>query len=149
MSIKWKINLLLVVLGVATSLLIGFFNYYDAKGRIYDEALTKAQIISSFAMASFKYTKKTMSPLAQKLLGDGIYHPELMAGFYVARAVADIFSGSQPGYSFKQACPNPMHPQNAADAQEMEIVEYFSANRGTKLKSGIMEKRGGGVFLCC
>ena len=146
MSIKWKINLLLLVIGITTSILVSAFNYYEAKNRVFEEALRKAEIISSYAMASFKYTKKTMSPLAQKLLGNDVYHPEIEAGFFVARAIADIFAQSQPGYSFKQACPNPMHIQNVADAQETEIVEFFSENRSVKLKKGVIKKDGERYF---
>jgi protein-histidine pros-kinase len=146
MSIKWKINLLLIVIGISTSILISAFNYYEAKNMVFREALKKAEIISSYAMATFKYTKKTMSPLAQKLLGDDVYHPEIEAGFFVTRAISDIFSKSQPGYSFKQACPNPMHIQNVADAQEINIVEFFSENRSVKLKKGVTEKDGEQYF---
>ncbi len=146
MSIKWKINLLLIVLGITTSLLVAGFNYYEEKDRVLEEALKKAEIISSFAIALFKYTKKTMSPLAQKLLGDDVYHPEIEACFFVARDIADIFTKSQPGYSFKQACPNPMYLTNKADMQESEIVEYFSVNPDVKMKKGVTEKNGERYF---
>ena len=142
MSIKWKINLLLLIVGVVTSISIGLFNYYETKNRIIDDAYNKASIISSFAMASRSYTVKTMRPLALQIAQNGSFHPEIMGGFFVARSIAEEFSKNQPGYRFKQATLDPVNHQNRADHQEKEIIKYFSANRNIKIKKGMMEKNG-------
>lgn len=142
MSIKWKINLLLLIIGITTSILVSAFNYYEAKEQVFKDAFAKARMISSYAMATRDYTVKTMRPLATKIAGKLSFHPELMGGFFVARSVADIFSKSEPGYSFKQATLDPVNIKNAADGQETEIIEYFSVNREEKEKSGAMEKNG-------
>jgi len=140
MSIKLKINLLLLLIGLITSLAIGTFNYFEAKDRIITDAYKKAELISSFAMASRNYTVEVMRPLALKVAGQGSFHPELMGGFYVAKAIADNFSESQAGYTFKQATLDPVNPENLADVQEREIIELFSADRTNKIQKGVMEK---------
>ena len=140
MSIKLKINLLLLVIGLITSLAIGTFNYFDAKDRIITDAYKKAELISSFAMASRNYTVDVMRPLALNVAGRGSFHPELMGGFYVAKAIADNFSDNQAGYTFKQATLDPVNPENLADAQEREIIRLFSADRDSMIQKGVMEK---------
>ncbi len=146
MSIKLKLNLLLLVLGIISSISIAFINYYDAKNRIFNEALRKAELMSSFAMAARTYTVKTMRPLTMKVTEAGSFHPELMGGFFVARAIADIFAEAQPGYSFKQAALNPVNFKNQATPEEVEMVSYLSDNRSAKLTKGLMEKNGQPYF---
>ncbi len=146
MSIRVKIMIILLVIGVITSASITGYNYMEAQNRVFEDAYVKAELISSFAMASREYTKQTMRPLATQLAGKESFHPELMAGFYVVRSIADIFAESQKGYTFKQATLDPILPQNKSDAQETEIINYFNANRKTKIQKGIMNKNGQEFF---
>ncbi len=146
MSIRTKIMIILLIIGVITSASITGYNYVEAQNRIIEDAYVKAELISSFAMASREYTKETMRPLAKQLAGKESFHPELMAGFYVARAIADIFADDQKGYTFKQATLDPILPQNKSDAQETEIINYFNANPKTKIHKGQMNKNGREYF---
>lgn len=146
MSLKLKINILLFLIGVITSICIGVFNYYEAKDRVFSDAFQKAELISSFAMASREYTVKTMRPLAREIAGSDSFHPELMGGFFVARAIADNFAKTQPGYIFKQATLNPVNSDNQADFQEIEIINYFDANPEIKMRKGLIEKNGQRYF---
>lgn len=146
MSIKVKINLLFLVLGIISAVAISGFNYYQAREQIFQEALERAEVISSFAMAARNYTVKTMRPIASKIAGPGGFHPELMGGFFVARAIADDFAKAQPGYVFKQATLNPVNSQNRADMREQKIIEYFAAHRGARMTKGTTEKDGRQFF---
>jgi protein-histidine pros-kinase len=87
-----------------------------------------------------------MRPLAKQLAGKESFHPELMAGFYVVRSIADIFAEDQKGYAFKQATLDPILPENKSDAQETEVINYFQANRKTKIQKGMMNKNGREFF---
>ena len=133
MSIKWKINLLIFVLGIISSTMLAGLGYYQARNRIFEEAFKKAELISSFSMASREYTVQTMRPLAIEIAGPASFHPELMGGFYVARAIGEKFATNQPGYRFKQATINPVNPRNKADRQELRIINDFKSNPGLKI----------------
>ena len=146
MSVKLKINLLLLVIGIISSLSIAAFSYFEARNRVYEEAFKKAELIHSFALAAKNYTKNTMRPLARKIAGMDSFRPELMSGFFVARSVGDIFSKGQPGYSFKAATDNPIKPENMADDQEMELLYSFQENRNLKIKKGIIKKSNRDYF---
>ena len=141
MSIKSKINLSFLTLGIIAALAVALFNYFEIKDKVIDNAYKKAELINSFAMASRTYTVNTMRPLALKMAGPNQFHPEIMGGFFVARAIADTFAKDQPGYSFKQATIDPVNPDNAADAGEKSIIEQMSLVRSQDVFQGIVKKR--------
>jgi len=143
MSIAKKINLMLLVTGILVSLAIAVFNYTEAVNRTYSEAYQKADIISAFALATRKYTVQTLRPLSTELVGPDVFHPEIMGGFFVSRAVAYLFSQSVPGYSFKQAALDPINEQNLADEKEREIIGYFKENRTITSKRGEIDRIDG------
>lgn len=147
MSIKWKINLLFMILGVISSVGFAGYNYYEARDQVFNEAFKKAELISSFAMATRQYTVDTMRPIAREIAGAKSFHPELMGGFFVARAIAEKFAERQPGYTFKQATVNPVNPMNKADRQELEIIEGFATNPELEMKKGVLEKMGRQYFF--
>lgn len=140
MSIKSKINLSFLALGVLAALAVSAFNYVEIKKSVISNAFKKAELINSFAMASRTYTVNTMRPLAIKAMGPEQFHPEIMGGFFVARAIAETFSKDQPGYSFKQATINPVNSKNKADANETQIIKKMAAINGVGNMQGIIEK---------
>ena len=147
MSIKVKINLLFLILGILSAILISGFNYYEARQRIFDDAFEKAELISAYAMAAREYTVKTMRPLARQVTGPESFHPEIMGGFFVARAISERFAHDKPGYLFKQAAINPVNEANQADTEETEIISRFVTDDTLKLQKGIIEKQGENFFF--
>lgn len=146
MSIKSKINLSFLALGTLSALAVALFNYFEIKDQVIANALKKAELINSYAVASRNYTVNTMRPLALKVAGPEQFHPEIMGGFFVARAIAETFAKDQPGYRFKQATLDPINPQNAADADEQAIIHQMAAQREQTLLQGILKKEGERYF---
>lgn len=146
MSIKSKVNLSFLVLGILSILVIALFNYSETKKEVIANAFDKAELINSFAMASRTYTVQTMRPLALKIAGTDQFHPEIMGGFFVARAIAENFGKNQPGYSFKQATLNPVNKENMANYDEEEIIHRLANNRSLAQNQGIMEKNNQRYF---
>ena len=147
MSIKSKINLSFLVLGILCIAAVSLFSYFETKKEVMANALEKAELINSFALASRTYTVKTMRPLALEIAGQDKFHPEIMGGFFVARAIAENFGKNQPGYSFKQATLNPVNIENMADYDEEGIIRKLEANRSLKSDQGILKKNGGRYFF--
>jgi len=146
MSIKSKVNLSFLILGILSILAIALFNYNETKKEVIANAFDKAELINSFAMASRTYTVQTMRPLALKIAGTDQFHPEIMGGFFVARAIAENFGKNQPGYSFKQATLNPVNQENMANYDEEEIIQHLAENRSLAQNQGIMEKNNQRYF---
>jgi HAMP domain-containing protein len=143
MSIGKKVNLMLLITGCIVSCAMATFNYIEAMNRTYDEAYAKAEIISAFALASREYTVKTMRPLMVDLTGPEAFHPEIMGGFFVARAVATLFTEKVPGYSFKQASLDPVNMSNLANDKERDIITFFKENPSVTSKRGVIEQTDG------
>jgi len=146
-SIRMKINVIFLILGLIATGAIAGYNYMDARNRIFEEAFNKASLVSSFAMASRQYTVETMRPLAMQIAAPGSFHPEIMGGFFVARAVAEKFAKAQPGYQFKQAALNPVNAINRADDQESAVIQDFAGDRNKKIEKGIMVRNGEKYFF--
>lgn len=132
---------MLLLIGFCTSTIVAGLYYYTTYRSIYQDALTKAEMISNFAMAVRIYTVKKMRPLAVKIAGKESFHPELMGGFFVAREVADIFGDRFKGYSFKQATPNPINFSNIADLEEAQWISQFDKDRSLQKLNGITRKK--------
>ncbi len=147
MKIKLKINLLLLVLGMVSTVLITLFQYYVSKKQVIDDAFDKAELINSFALASRQYTVETMRPLAVQLAGPDQFHPQIMGGFFVARAIGDHFAKAQPGYSFKQSTINPINASNKSTRQEKEVIDFFNSHRNETIQKGILQKNGQDYFF--
>ncbi len=60
----------------------------------------------------------------------------------MTRGVWEIFEDRFPGYKFKQATLDPLHPPNKADAGEVELIKSFEADKTKKNKEGIVERDG-------
>ena len=87
-----------------------------------------------------------MRPIARQVAGPESFHPEIMGGFFVARAISEKFAHDKPGYLFKQAAANPVNESNQADAKEMEIISQFTADNALRMQKGIIEKNGESYF---
>lgn len=146
MSIKSKVNLSFLILGIISILVIALFNYNETKKEVITNAFEKAELINSFAMAARMYTVQTMRPLALKVAGPNQFHPEIMGGFFVARSIAENFGKNQPGYSFKQATLNPVNRENMANYDEEAIITNLESNRSLSLAQGILDKNNQRYF---
>jgi HAMP domain-containing protein len=146
MSIKSKVNLSFLILGIISILVIALFNYNETKKEVIANAFEKAELINSFAMAARMYTVQTMRPLALKVAGPDQFHPEIMGGFFVARSIAENFGKNQPGYSFKQATLNPVNRENMANYDEEAIITNLESNRSLSLAQGILDKNNQRYF---
>ncbi len=143
MSIKWKINVFLMTLGVLASIFVALIHYSRERGRVFEEAFHRAELISSYATASRTYISNTLRPLAMKISGSDRFLPELMEAFFVVRSVSEIFSEFHTGYTVKQASVNPLNSKNKADAHEIELIDHFSNHSDQRSKRGVVEKRDG------
>lgn len=145
-SINRKVTYMLLLIGFITSTVAAGLYYYTTYRAICQDAITKAEMISNFAMAVRIYTVKKMRPLAVEIAGKESFHPELMGGFFVAREVSEIFGEKFEGYSFKQATPNPINYSNLADREEAQWITQFEKDRSLLKLSGITQKKNQKYF---
>ncbi len=147
MGIRAKFIIIISVLSLLATLAIGYTSYVLSRQNALAEAKSKGEMLFNYIEASATFFGKYQKPLIDELLTDkDRFIPELMSRFVVKRMEYDIFAETQNGYQFKQATLDPLWPDNKADANEVEIIQYFASNPSAKDKDGIVEKGGEKFF---
>jgi HAMP domain-containing protein len=147
MGIRAKFITIISVLSLLATIAIGCTSYVLSRQNALADAKSKGEMLFNYIEASGTFFGKYQRPLVDELLVDKErFIPELMSRFVVKRMEYDIFAETQKGYQFKQATIDPLWPDNKADANELEIIEYFANNPNVKDKEGIIEKDGEQFF---
>ncbi|MBA3005105.1 MAG: DUF3365 domain-containing protein [Desulfocapsa sp.] len=147
MGIRAKFITIISVLSLLATLAIGYTSYMLSRQNALADAKSKGDMLFNYIGASGKFFSKYQKPLIDELVTDkDVFIPELMSRFVVTRMEYDIFAETQTGYKFKQATIDPLWPDNKADADELKVIKYFSANPSSKLQEGIVTKGGEQFF---
>lgn len=146
MGIRMRSILVMGILGFLAIGVIGFASYRLSLKNALAEAKIKSDIVMSYAMATREFTRVSQSPLMRQLVESDRFYPELMSGFATARGVYEEFEKLFPGYIFKQATLDPLHPTNKADAEEIKIIQKFIDNPDLTFYDGRIVKNGQELF---
>jgi len=140
MSIRVRFILIIGVISLVAAALFAFLSYRFTVNNALEEARKKGNIVFTFIESSRKFFRDQQRPLVMDIVEKDRFYPTLMSGFAFTRGVWDEFVQELPDYRFKQATIDPLYPPNKADAQELDIIAEFAANKDMKTKEGIMEK---------
>jgi len=147
MGIRAKFITIISVLSLLATIAIGYTSYVLSRQNALADARSKGEMLFNYIEASGTFFGKYQKPLIDELVTDNErFIPELMSRFVVKRMEYDIFAETQKGYQFKQATIDPLWPDNKADADELEIIQYFATNPSAKEKEGIVVKGGEQFF---
>ena len=147
MGIRAKFITIITVLSLLATIAIGYTSYVLSRQNALADAKSKGEMLFNYIEASGTFFGKYQKPLIDELLTDKErFIPELMSRFVVKRMEYDIFAETQKGYQYKQATIDPLWPENKADADELEIIQYFATNPSVKNKEGIVVKDGEQFF---
>jgi HAMP domain-containing protein len=134
------------ILGFLAIGVLGFTSYRLSMKNALEEAKIKSDLVMNYAMASREFTRVSQSPLVRQLVEPDRFYPEIMSGFATARGVYEEFEKTYPGYVFRQATLDPLHPSNKADTQEVQIIQKFIDNPDLKNDEGRIVRGGKEVF---
>lgn len=147
MGIRAKFVIIISVLSLLATLAIGYTSYMLSRQNALSDAKSKGEMLFNYMDATGAFFGRYQKPLIDELVTDkDRFIPELMSRFVAQRMTYDLFAESLKGYQFKQATLDPLWPDNKADANEVEIIQYFSSNPTVKDKDGIIEKGGEKFF---
>ncbi|MBD1400470.1 c-type heme family protein [Pelovirga terrestris] len=146
MGIRMRSILVMGILGFLAIGVLGFSSYRLSMKSALEEAKIKSDIVMNYAMATREYTRVAQSPLVRQLVEPDRFYPEIMSGFATSRGIYEEFEKTFPGYIFKGATLDPLHPSNKADAQEVQIIQKFIDNPDLKADEGRLVKNGQEVF---
>jgi HAMP domain-containing protein len=146
MGIRMRSILVMGILGFMAIGILGFTSYRLSMNNALEEAKIKSDLVMNYAMASREFTRVAQSPLVRQLVEPDRFYPEIMSGFAVARGIYEEFEKTYPGYIFRQATLDPLHPSNKADVQEVQIIQNFINNPELKTAEGRLTRNGEEVF---
>ncbi len=146
MGIRMRSILVMGILGFLAIGVLGFTSYRLSMNNALEEAKIKSDLVMNYAMASREFTRVAQSPLVRQLVEPDRFYPEIMSGFATARGIYEQFEKTYPGYIFRQATLDPLHPSNKADAQEVQIIQNFIDNPDLKAIEGRLTRNGEEMF---
>lgn len=146
MGIRMKSILIMGILGFVAIGIIGLTSYRLSVANALHEAQIKSDIVLNYTMATRQYMAKVQRPLTMQLVERDRFYPELMSGFVSARGTFELFEELYPGYVFKQATLDPLHPASRADEDEARIIRYLDQNREVNSVRGQTSKNGSELF---
>ena len=76
--------------------------------------------------SSAKYLTSAIRPKVQEYLPD-TYFPEATVGIFMLTTIAKTVQEQYPEYIYRIASPNPLNPENLADAFEEKVIKSFEA----------------------
>ncbi len=147
MGIRSKFTIIIVLFSLVSSLILGYSNYRFSRQAALNEAKDKGLLLFNYIQSSKDFFRKHQRPLIADLLVDKErFYPEIMSGFVVQRMEYDIFKRRNTGFEFKQATLDPLWPDNKANNDEKQLIDYFTKNPDTGKREGTMMRKGQEFF---
>lgn len=129
LSLKNQVLLVMVITFVISFAVLNIVHYRNTKQNILNDRVNEARNIRNILMA-------TRRVYHHQFLESGIPLTDKTIGFLPAHALGkiskDFTNWSNSGMSFNNVSDRPRNPNNAADALELEAMEYFRGNKEEK-----------------
>jgi len=123
MSLRFKFNLILIVLALIGIGISGVVSYSIQKKHAQEEMLETARVLMESAIAIRNYTVKEIRPLLHELESDRFLAQTVPA--YSALRYIDALQKQHPGYVYKESALNPTNLANKATDWETDIINVF------------------------
>ena len=124
LTIRKRIMLILALVYVISLSLAVTGGYYVLRQDTIREAEQKTAIFAAAMSSAGKYLTGEIRPKVEKLLPN-TYFPEATVGIMMLTQTARYVQQTYPEYIFRIASPNPLDPDNLADATESKIIDGF------------------------
>lgn len=141
LNLATKLNILLILLFLATVLTSGYFLSLALKRTVEQAVIAKALLLIETMGSVREYTSSQINPLlAARLETDNYFLPQTVPG-YSAR---EVFEGlrKRPDYRdffYKEATLNPTNLRDKADDFEAQLIKNFRTNINLKEATGFRE----------
>jgi methyl-accepting chemotaxis protein len=137
----------MIILGLASSVAIGFVDYKSNQQATLNEAREKGKLLYNYIQTSRKFFVAQQRPLIVDLINDKErFYPEIMSSFAIQRMETDIFNNNTEGYEYKLATLNPIWSGNKANPDEEKIINSFKQNPDLEKKDGRILKEGNAYY---
>jgi HAMP domain-containing protein len=142
MSIRIRFLILIAALSLLATIGIAYASYTFSINSAREEAKAKGKVVFDYLASSRAFFKAAQRPKVLELLPRGHFVPELISGFTLTRGVAEAFQEKNPDYVFKQATVNPLHLDNKADKDDLQIIDTFKQQPNKTFHEGTITRNG-------
>lgn len=149
-SIKWKISILILLIGITTGLSVGIYTYIDSIERAKETAKTEIEVTMAFVQASREYVRQTLRPKINELLQAGCTQDDFIleaqsSSFFTA-SIFNMVTENLPEMILRQVAFNPLNPKNEPNEVEKKIIAYMRSTNKREFE-GIVVHRGQRHFV--
>jgi two-component system NtrC family sensor kinase len=120
--------------------------YFYLKKNVTENIYKETEIFIATADATRTYVKDMLRPTIVGLLPPEAFIPQAMSTSFVGREVMSRLHDRFPDFKYKRAAINPMNPINQADAFELEMLDWFNANKSKDEWHGLIQKGARSYF---
>ncbi len=135
MSLRFKMNLVLIITLFAGTTLISVITFSGFKSQAESDVLSRAELILNNASAIRLYMSEQLTPLLARQ-SKRAYLPQSVPAHAVRRSTAQL-EERFPYLRYNEASLNPTNPANSATAWEQEIIRGFIDSPDKSRQSGI------------
>ena len=140
MGIRFKFNLVLLVVFVVGLAVSGYVSFDLLRRSAREEVLRNAGVMMEAALSMRSYTVAEVRPRLRVVEGE--FLPQSVPAFS-ASEVMNLLRKKYSDYAYKEAALNPTNPANRAVEWESDIVNAFRGNDRMKEVSGMRMTPGG------
>ncbi len=149
-SVKWRISLLILLIGTLTGLSVGVYTYMDSIERAKKTAKTEIDVTMAFVKASREYVRRTLRPKINELLSAGCTNDDFIleaqsSSFFTA-SIFNMVTEEMPDMILRQVAFNPLNPKNEPNEVEKKIIAYLRSTNKEEFE-GIVNHKGERHFV--
>ncbi len=130
MSVKWRVNLTLLAVGVVAIGLSGWSLHVSLTKQAYDDVRRESLQQMATAQAVRSYTTDHVRDL---LLKDSREFHSPAIPSYAAMQTMAYLKTTYPGYTYQEVAINPTNPRNEAKGWTRDVVEEFRRDGGAEI----------------
>src|SRR3984957_7882499 len=132
MKLLTKLNLILVTLFGAGSILIAYTAHQFLMGNARSQVIQQAELMIESARSTRQYAANELAALLETVPAHQTrFLPETIP-FYAATVTFDYLRKQYPDYSYKEAALNPSNLRDRAVDWEADLISYFRNHAGEK-----------------
>jgi len=151
-SIRWKVGLPLIFVGLVSGLGVGYYTYKQEVNNAKLLAQEKIKTALTFSKASRAYVREVLRPKIDQLLASASgcikedFILEAQSSSFFTASIFRSVSEEVPDFKLRQVAFNPLNPKNNPDETEAKIIAFLRQN-SAKEYTGVLEKAGDRYFI--
>ncbi len=133
-SIKGKIAMLILLIGIAEGLAVAYMTYREEVQNAVERTRERIQTALAFTKAARGYVRSTLRPRIDELISK---YSCVQEDFILEAQSSSFFAGNifravgeeMPDFRLRQVAVAPLNPKNTPNPVEMEIINYFKKTK--------------------